>query len=692
MESQPQNGESELLLQMENVKYRQTGPGKSPIGCLWIFADRVEWTYEGIQDKLVIPFAQIKVQRISPPNKPRVQLQICMNNDDQATFVFMKPAAAQEELIKDRDLVREALQQALIHHRQIMNQNSSKAEENGNREFQIKKKTLEDNAHLQSLYLHLVKEKLISPQDFWAFHYRPDEHSAMDKGGISGGFLSSIFSSEGTNGIKLNLTTDTIQSIFRTYPAVERKHLELVPHEMNNQEFWSKFFQSHYFHRERTSEANPNDPFVECQKMDDKDMKQILEQGEHSLRRHLNLSDINEDFGIFSEMRDNQISMRGSLAKATLVKRCNYHSGRVLSTIKEGGSASNNGLNNGGTAKNVDGAKTKTATIFDVDLESQELEELDREITEAPSTVNMPSTSSQQRIQVPAEAVRYKDSLKMCAGSSILTAETKTAFFDSICTATIEESEEASWLLISDAKSIDKVRVVHTCLTELLRHFWGCFPPISPELEEKMVKMNTTLINFEKKQIKECERQFGAQYVSHCKEMLEKAKSRFEAYSVHKNRAASRNQPSPKYSMGLLKSMSGYISHGVLCTIREKPAGVAAICLLVHWPDLENALLGYAYDFLRKTGEFELLQVEDILSLSTIESCDHCLSGTAEMGIANTLIGRRFQEEKLPLYFMAKSRCFRPEVSDASRESGIYRVHEFNKVGSVLIFTVRAST
>lgn len=56
---------------------------------------------------------------------------------------------------------------------------------------------------------------------------------------------------------------------------VERKHLELVPHEMSEQEFWQRFFQSHYFHRERNA-TEPStstqlaDPFADCVQLDEK--------------------------------------------------------------------------------------------------------------------------------------------------------------------------------------------------------------------------------------------------------------------------------------------------------------------------------------------------------------------------------------------------------------------------------------
>ena len=96
--------------------------------------------------------------------------------------------------------------------------------------------------------------------------------------GVSGSFLAEIKpQADGANGLKYNLTPDIIESIFKTYPAVKKKHVENVPNKLSNEEFWTKFFQSHYFHRDRIHASGTKDLFTECAKEDDKSMKKQLE-------------------------------------------------------------------------------------------------------------------------------------------------------------------------------------------------------------------------------------------------------------------------------------------------------------------------------------------------------------------------------------------------------------------------------
>uniref|UniRef100_A0A914GY68 SET domain-containing protein n=1 Tax=Globodera rostochiensis TaxID=31243 RepID=A0A914GY68_GLORO len=184
-------------------------------------------------DQLLVPFSKVKGQRISPPKRTKVQLQLCMFNEDVATFVFMNPAHSQEQLFAERDLVKEMLQQALVRHRQLVNQMAQQSAKGGtDREREAKQHILQQNTHLWDMYKHLVASKVITPQDFWSFHYKTDDkdtngtdaNGEQQRVGVSAGFLSSIVQSEGINGIRLNLTTETIQAIFRTYPAAFRSN------------------------------------------------------------------------------------------------------------------------------------------------------------------------------------------------------------------------------------------------------------------------------------------------------------------------------------------------------------------------------------------------------------------------------------------------------------------------------------
>ena len=56
--------------------------------------------------------------------------------------------------------------------------------------------------------------------------------------------------SDGCNSMKLSVTHEVIEAIFRTYPSVKARHRQLVPDKMKEEDFWIQFFQSQRFHRD----------------------------------------------------------------------------------------------------------------------------------------------------------------------------------------------------------------------------------------------------------------------------------------------------------------------------------------------------------------------------------------------------------------------------------------------------------
>ena len=47
-----------------------------------------------------------------------------------------------------------------------------------------------------------------------------------------------------------------------------------------------------------------------------------------------------------------------------------------------------------------------------------------------------------------------------------------------------------------------ELRIVYLCACELLRHFWAAFPPTTPELEAKAIRMHEALKRFHSARLK----------------------------------------------------------------------------------------------------------------------------------------------------------------------------------------------
>ncbi|CAD5219558.1 unnamed protein product [Bursaphelenchus okinawaensis] len=517
---------TDLLKKVHNVKYRVAGKGKSPIGVLVVYQNRVEWIQnDETTPTLTILYSNVKIQRISQPNKDKVQLQICMNNEDQATFVFMKPGVTKEQLTHERDSIKETIQAALLRYRQINQAKTVKAAKSQNDALEAKKKLLLEDQRLQMLYRHLVSTKLITPKEFWDLNKIPQ--TSKDELGIPSGFLSSISQTEEGNGIRMNLTMDTIHAIFKTYPIVEKKHLELVPHAMTEQEFWAKFFQSHYFHKEKDMNEDPNDPFFECDKNDAKEINN--EKNEARCNPILDLNYLLEDLGIVSEIRSTGNNKNDEDEEIDrLIKRCNYHSGRLLAALMghEPSSTENADKMEVDEEKHVG---------YELNLESEDLAEMEHDSSFNNLNVNVKSNLyTVGPKEYPAEdSRRWKNKMMKLTEESTCTEEFEQEFFDGLLSRTSKSEvlqQKEDFFAGLKKQTIQELTTLYSVTWELLRHFWNCMPPVNDDMEKKLDQMNQTLSKFEQTFLTYSKDRIGEKHVSRLFFMLQKAKDKYTEY------------------------------------------------------------------------------------------------------------------------------------------------------------------
>ncbi|KAM3960815.1 transcription factor B1 [Aphomia sociella] len=320
----------DVLLSVGYVRYKKGD------GTLYVMNQRLAWMLEN-RDTVAVShkYADIKTQKISPAGKPKVQLQVVLHDGTCSTFHFVNPAGADAQA-KDRDQVKMLLQNLL-----------PKFKRQIDGELEMKSRLLSLHPTLKHLYEDLVISKVINSEEYWntpTLKQYTDSNNVKQEAGVSGAFLADIQpQTDGCNGLKYNLTQDIIDAIFKTYPAVRKKHIDYVPNKMTEAEFWTKFFQSHYFHRDRIASSSSKDLFGECAKMDDHAIASAM--------KHTTL-DLTVDLPQFTEggpLEEDTEREKDNSIHRNMIKRFNQHSIMVLKASHKTNSSSNN--NNGNSNK-----------------------------------------------------------------------------------------------------------------------------------------------------------------------------------------------------------------------------------------------------------------------------------------------------------------------------------------------------
>jgi transcription initiation factor TFIIH subunit 1 len=539
------------------------------------------------------------VQKISPEGKPKIQLQVVLHDGNSSTFHFVNKGGHQQQ-ISDREKVKDLVQSILPNFKRKIDT-----------ELEEKNRLLTENPKLLQLYKDLVISQILTSEEFWKIHGKDlanlKSSTSKQEIGVSGAFLTEIRPvTDGCNGLKYNLTSEIIECIFKAYPAVKKKHIESVPLKLSESEFWTRFFQSHYIHRDRIT-TGLKDIFVECGRIDDSTLRKEIRN---------NLGDPLLDLGKFgdntieegfcsSNSNDQKTdNSGGNLAHQSIIKRFNQHSFMVLKSCQEKAGTSTEVKKvdekdkEKEKEKKLNGSSEKRKAVIEPEappptpeeLAEQQLKKKQRIIEKIQfDDLGSEASKSDSLAAAPTTNLNLDKLERYLYGPTPTTSVSTSNRGNELTSDAVDQAlrqntrEGSEWgqrvphsQLISPKHAVNalgelspggllmrgyqdqnlsqfvpidfekEMNNLYLSAGELLKEFWSSFPPTTPELEAKVVKMKETLARFNNTKIQPFEDRatrelspLGQQLVSHINLLIETAFKKFNSWQdkkVHKIR------------------------------------------------------------------------------------------------------------------------------------------------------------
>jgi len=214
------------------------------------------------QGTAAVSWLDVKKHQVSPINYPKALLKLLLNNGKSNTYQL----PSREELERIRKDINARLQAsksvATLSGKKRSIEETSPSKNVTSTSFGeldptalavTRSSLLAANPGLRTQHHYLVQEtQTLSEDDFWKTHNDLLEEqyarmSGMTKAGSSSLLQSHVQLLTG----RVTLGVEEMRQIFILYPAVHKAYEEKVPLELSDEQFWRKYLESEYFHRDR---------------------------------------------------------------------------------------------------------------------------------------------------------------------------------------------------------------------------------------------------------------------------------------------------------------------------------------------------------------------------------------------------------------------------------------------------------